>query len=621
MPRYARAGPSYNGIMSNILPPRRIVTVGLLVLVTVLVVWKYAPVRPPVATLFGEHWYWRWNPAESWRPYTIEKPMERSEHEELWLETTLPSDIQPNHVLFVPAYSAYQSFEVALDNHVVYRSSPFSSGLGARHLYHLWHLIDLPYGVAGKRIVFHFFSSHPYFIGLINPPWLGDAPDLLRHFVLSKLPLTILASLFLLIGTASLSAIHFFTDASRAQLSAFAMTALGAGCYLLSESDLYQWIVTTPFLASYLHYLSFFLFIIGLGRYFAPMTDGFNRFTVTWIVRLFSIYPLVASLFDLAGLVSWDTSFDRALWLVMLVACWFSLIVFSSRFHETVSSDYALIRAAFVPMFAAGLFDAAVGLRLIPSGPLLYPWGLLVVMAMLFYRILARDWEERISARLLLEKARHAEETAIAEERRRIARDIHDGLAQDLAMMNMRASIWNHLVRSDPEKMTEEIALFGNLLRKNIGEVRRAIFALRPLDLDGADFLDAMERYVKDFGLYTGLRIRLECTGTGTIPQELEVELYRVIQECLNNTAKHAKASEARVMISVETAGGVLLSVADNGVGFDVASLSHTHRLGLRQLRERVEERGGYFSIRSELGFRTEITIRYSATTSTGETI
>lgn len=595
-------------------PPRHILIAGLLVILAAATIWKCTAATTPGAARFAGDWHFRWEQEGAWRPYFPDRPPERGDHADLWLETTIPEAGPARQALFIPAYTAFQSFEIRVGDRLLYRSGGFPAGFTDRHLYHRWHLITLPADAAGRMLTFHFASTHNRYIGLAGPVRLGDPGAILKHIVLADLPLAILAALFVLVGGTSLGAARFFRSASRARLSSFAQTALGAGCYLFSESDLSQLVITAPILASYIHYLSFFLFVSGIGRYFGPMIDGTSRTILTRIVQLLTLYPLVATVLDMSGLVSWDASFSLALILVMVIVCWLGGVICSSRFKNAAPHDAALIRTAFIPLFVSGLFDAAVGLQWIGSGPLLYPWGLLVLMGVLFYRILALDLEEREAARLSLEKARRDEETAIVEERRRIARDIHDGLAQDLAMMNMRASVWEHLVHSNREKMTEEIKLFRKLLHKNIGEVRRAIFAMRPVELDEVGFTEAVGRHVRDFGHYTGLRISLEMARAEAVSRELEPELYRIIQESLNNIAKHAGATEVGVRISDDGSGSLTVSVTDNGKGFDPASLAQTPRLGLRQMKERVEKRNGRFSIDSTPGRGTAITIRFPLT-------
>ncbi len=214
------------------------------------------------------------------------------------------------------------------------------------------------------------------------------------------------------------------------------------------------------------------------------------------------------------------------------------------------------------------------------------------------------------------EKAWRSEEEAIAEERHRIAREIHDGLAQDLVSLRMRARLWHQLVDEAPQQMHTEIEALRDLLHRNIREVRRAIFALRPLALDELGFWPALRRFLDEFGEQNQLRVSLEVRGADealpTLTPHLELVLFRIIQEALNNAARHAQASTVWVELHVE-AGTVHLTVRDDGVGFDPAVLEGAVRrghIGLKQMRERVAGLKGTFALHSEPGRGTEICVR-----------
>lgn len=211
------------------------------------------------------------------------------------------------------------------------------------------------------------------------------------------------------------------------------------------------------------------------------------------------------------------------------------------------------------------------------------------------------------------EKARRSEEEAIAEERRRIAREIHDGVAQDLAALRVRVGLWHDLVDSDPAQMHAELDTLQDLLRANIQEVRRSIFALRPVALEELGFYPALHQFVGDVGEQNQLRINLEVVGPPErLPAALEPVVFRIIQEALNNIAKHARASAVWIMLNLESVHALTLAVRDNGHGFDVQGLAqavHHGHVGLVQMRERVEKRHGTFALHSLPGRGTEIKV------------
>jgi len=212
---------------------------------------------------------------------------------------------------------------------------------------------------------------------------------------------------------------------------------------------------------------------------------------------------------------------------------------------------------------------------------------------------------------ITVEKERRSEEEAIAEERRRIAREIHDGLAQDLAGLRFEVGLWHKLVDDDPAQMHAELDGFQELLNKNIREVRRSIFALRPVALDELGFYPALRQFISEFGEQNQLHLDLRIIGPPErLPTFLEPVLFRIIQESLNNVSKHAQAGMVWIELNLESPEVVTLKVRDDGVGFDPAILGqvvqHGH-LGLKQMRERVENLKGVFELSSQSGSGTEI--------------
>ncbi len=211
------------------------------------------------------------------------------------------------------------------------------------------------------------------------------------------------------------------------------------------------------------------------------------------------------------------------------------------------------------------------------------------------------------------ERAWRSEEEAIAEERRRIAREIHDGLAQDLVSLRMRARLWHQLVDESPQQMHAELDALRDLLRDNIREVRRAIFALRPVALDELGFWPSLRCFLSEFGEQNQLHVSLEVRGAeGDLPTRDEPVLFRIIQEALHNVARHAQASTVWVEVDLQGAEIIQVTVCDDGVGFDPASLeqaAHRGHIGLQQMRERVAGLHGTFSLSSAPGQGTVIHI------------
>jgi len=204
----------------------------------------------------------------------------------------------------------------------------------------------------------------------------------------------------------------------------------------------------------------------------------------------------------------------------------------------------------------------------------------------------------------------YSEELAIGEERNRIAREIHDGVAQSLAFTALKLDLAERLVDKDPSKAVSEIQLSKQTLREQIREVRRSIFALRPIDLERFGLLETVRKYVQDFGEQNNLRTHLTLLGDIKLAPSDEAITFRILQESLNNVAKHAKASNVWVCLE-GSAAGASLTVRDDGVGFDPnlagRKVSSAGGLGLTQMRERMESRGGNYGLSSAVGAGTTV--------------
>jgi signal transduction histidine kinase len=211
------------------------------------------------------------------------------------------------------------------------------------------------------------------------------------------------------------------------------------------------------------------------------------------------------------------------------------------------------------------------------------------------------------------ERHHRSESEAIDRERLRIAHEIHDGVAQDLAALRLKSVLWHSLADTDPTGIHAALDELQAKLNAAIHNLRRAIFALRPADLEALGFFQALAQLVGGFGEYNQLVTQLEVAGLkDKLPAAYELPLFRIIQEGLNNIHQHARASSVFVGLTVNALGGVMVTVRDNGRGFypnQVGKAEHSGQFGLRQMRERILELGGTLDICSAMGQGTELCI------------
>ena len=199
--------------------------------------------------------------------------------------------------------------------------------------------------------------------------------------------------------------------------------------------------------------------------------------------------------------------------------------------------------------------------------------------------------EEQI--RQLAEHMLHVEEV----ERRRIGRELHDEAGQSLLCIRLQLEMLEQAPPSDWGEWKTKLFEVRDLTEKTILEIRRLIAALSPAVLEQLGLGAALRQLVSRFRRVHPCRVRLHLTRLGGLPQKLGIIVYRLVQECCNNIAKHSVA--ANVNISVSSADGILrLQVEDDGVGFTVEeALEKRDSFGLAGLRERVTLLGGEFRV------------------------
>ena len=197
------------------------------------------------------------------------------------------------------------------------------------------------------------------------------------------------------------------------------------------------------------------------------------------------------------------------------------------------------------------------------------------------------------------------------EERRRVAREIHDGPAQVLASAVMRLELCEKMMEVDPGRARKELADLKDMVRASLKDVRKIIFDLRPMALDDLGLVPALRTYFSAFEEKTGLHVDLLVVGDERrLPSSIEIAAFRLIQECVNNVHKHAGTGAA--VVKVEYTQGLLnISVKDDGVGFDPDRLNgeRSERYGLIGMKERVEMLRGEIAIRSRPGEGTRVSM------------
>jgi two-component system NarL family sensor kinase len=268
----------------------------------------------------------------------------------------------------------------------------------------------------------------------------------------------------------------------------------------------------------------------------------------------------------------------------------------------------------------AGLMHGTEGLRYHASIPL-NAHGKAVGML----NVASRDWRELSSADLRLlytvgdmlgiaiERARlfaASSQLGALEERNRLAREIHDTLAQGLSAITLQLETADALLAGggELERVQQAVQQALNLTRANLEEARRSVHDLRAAPLEGRSLPEALKKLLQTFFAETGLISQFRVYGGAhPLPVAVEAGLYRVAQEALNNVAQHAEASMVKLKLQI-TPERVVLRISDNGRGFEENCIE-LNRYGIVGMNERVNLLGGTFKLQSSPGAGTKIEV------------
>lgn len=232
-------------------------------------------------------------------------------------------------------------------------------------------------------------------------------------------------------------------------------------------------------------------------------------------------------------------------------------------------------------------------------------WGASTIADALAAERTSRLKAEALAAELavanerLVAGARQAEELATAQERNRIAREIHDSLGHCLTALNVQLEASLKLADRNPERAATALTQAKQLGSEALTEVRRSVRALRPQMLEGQSLGAAIERLAQDFERNTGIDVHTEIEVSPQLESPHTDALFRIVQEGLTNIARYSQAGNVQLKLKPE-AGGWKLRLQDDGVGFDPTQ--QRGGFGLWSIRERVQTLSGTLDVHSAPG-------------------
>ena len=249
-------------------------------------------------------------------------------------------------------------------------------------------------------------------------------------------------------------------------------------------------------------------------------------------------------------------------------------------------------------------------------------------------RSLLLTYMGNVAALLLRNYSAHTREqqAAVEHERNRIARDIHDGSTQQITHVLHKLEFVQHLLTRQPllphltQTALGEVERARELLLASLNDLRRSISSLLPTQLEEQDFVVALHNLLDDYMINEpGLTITLNMDKPDELPVALEASIFRFIQEALTNVSKHAQATHANIFIR-QAANALVVEVHDDGVGFQPEPVGLVAvkgpaqagplRLGLRTMRERIQEAGGSMEIESNADRGTSVRARFTLVSS-----
>jgi two-component system, NarL family, sensor histidine kinase LiaS len=328
---------------------------------------------------------------------------------------------------------------------------------------------------------------------------------------------------------------------------------------------------------------------IGISLTFTIATSGFSSNPFHWIGMivfgfLVGIFMSVGNHFAVCLFIKIFPKYNQLILLLLVI-----VYVVSTAIFYGFTSLFA---------FIFRIFSSKADLLYVSLGQ-----GIACVMVTLFF-IYAHEKEEMF--RLEQENRK----LAVVDERNRIAREFHDSVSQNLFGIRLNLNTLDLILEQEPLKAREITKLLQGMVEEVQNEMRLMIYELRPIALSEQGFFEALENLVILFRVRYNLDIQSNLHGDEGVDSQKQLVLYRVLQESLNNIVKYAGATKVKVVLKLQNNSGELL-IQDNGKGFVISEKNEDIHLGLKGMKERVEEMKGQFIIESLLGKGTMVRVRF----------
>ena len=374
------------------------------------------------------------------------------------------------------------------------------------------------------------------------------------------------------------------------------------------------------YFATYLIYIAVIARAIGWNHETAPIPPaiwillalfGVILVSQQGITRRFPLYPRLYTLVQSALVITMVYTAPTVDFLTLLfLPLSFQAVQF---FHDRVG--FAWIGAFILSMAGMILFglEWEAGLTMVLTG------GAANVLMGSFAHLITRTEHRRqenqglfkdlqVTYRQLKDSAAQAEALAAATERHHLVRELHDSLTQTLFSMNLAVQSAQLSLAEGPLPTDEHLIRLQALALSAASEVQALTGQAPPPPLPQGGLAAALQRLAVDRLAQDGLQVTIEITGQRTLPEMVELNLYRIAQEALNNITRHAGVRQAQVRLCLESPLASL-EVVDAGCGFDQAGSKYGNGFGLASMSERAGEIGWGLEVKSRPGLGTHIRV------------
>jgi signal transduction histidine kinase len=324
---------------------------------------------------------------------------------------------------------------------------------------------------------------------------------------------------------------------------------------------------------------------------------------------------------------------NDSVWSLLFLAAQLAVLGFSVlaciRQYQLGQRSEALILSIGVLWFVAALGAELLGQAGVIT-PIFYGefgfLGFIVALSLQMSNEVIKTEEELTDYRLNLEdmvKQRTAEleeaqekmlqqaqQTATAEERSRLARELHDAVTQTIYSATLIVEALPQVWERDPDEGRRNLAKLRQLVRGALAEMRTLLFELRPVALEHAELETLLRQLADALTGRTRLPVVIEMEGQADPPAEVKIACYRITQEAFNNIAKHAEADRVNLTVR-QSSDQINLAISDNGRGFDPGGVAANH-MGLVIMRERAESIGAELNLQSAAGQGAQIHLSWT---------